>query len=96
MDTQQQDGERPDIWRKLEALACGCPVVCSNSSSLPEVAGEAALYHHPLDTLSLQTQLRRLLTQPGLRQDLVQKGLEQAARFSWDTAAQKTLQVLTI
>ena len=79
----------------LEALACGCPVVCSNSSSLPEVAGGAALYHHPLDTLSLQTQLRRLLTQPGLRQELIQKGLEQAALFSWDTAAQKTLQVLT-
>lgn len=79
----------------LEALACGCPVVCSNSSSLPEVAGEAALYHHPLDTLSLQTQLRRLLTQPGLREELVQKGLAQAALFSWDTAAQKTLQVLT-
>lgn len=79
----------------LEALACGCPVVCSNSSSLPEVAGEAALYHHPLDTLALQTQLRRLLTQPDLREELVQKGLTQAAIFSWETAAKKTLQVLT-
>lgn len=79
----------------LEALACGCPVVCSNSSSLPEVAGDAALYHHPLDTLALQAQLRRLLTQTGLREDLILKGLAQAARFSWETAAQQTLQVLT-
>jgi glycosyltransferase involved in cell wall biosynthesis len=79
----------------LEALACGCPVVCSNASSLPEVAGEAALYHHPLDTLALQAQLRRLLTQPGLRNELILKGLNQAARFSWETAAQQTLQVLT-
>ncbi len=79
----------------LEALACGCPVVCSNTSSLPEVAGNAALYHHPLDTLALQTQLRRLLTTPGLREELMQKGLEQAARFSWETAAQQTLQILT-
>lgn len=79
----------------LEALACGCPVVCSNSSSLPEVAGEAALYHHPLDTLSLASQLRRLLTRPGLRAEMVHKGLEQAARFSWEGAAYKTLQLLT-
>jgi len=79
----------------LEALACGCPVVCSNTSSLPEVAGEAALYHHPLDTLALHSQLRRLLTQPGLRDELILKGLNQAARFSWETAAQQTLQVLT-
>jgi glycosyltransferase involved in cell wall biosynthesis len=79
----------------LEALACGCPVVCANSSSLPEVAGEAALYHHPLDTLSLAAQLRRLLTQPGLRAEMVQKGLAQAALFSWEAAARKTLQVIT-
>lgn len=79
----------------LEALACGCPVVCSNSSSLPEVAGDAALYHHPLDGLSLENQLRRLLTQPNLRQEMVQKGLERAASFSWEKAAAQTLQVLT-
>lgn len=79
----------------LEALACGCPVVCSNASSLPEVTGDAALYHHPLDTLALQTQIRRLLTTPGLRAELVQRGLEQAARFSWESAANQTLQLLT-
>lgn len=79
----------------LEALACGCPVVCSNASSLPEVAGDAALYHHPLDAMALQAQLRRLLTQPGLRQEMVHKGLEQARRFAWETAATQTLQILT-
>ena len=79
----------------LEALGCGCPVVCSNSSSLPEVAGEAALYHHPLDTLSLQNQLRRVLTQPHLAQEMRCLGFQQAARFSWERAAEKTWQVLT-
>ena len=78
----------------LEAMACGCPVVCSNSSSLPEVAGEAALYHHPLDTAALTDALRRLLTQPALAADLRQRGLQQASRFSWERCAAQTWQVL--
>ena len=78
----------------LEAMACGCPVVCSNSSSLPEVAGNAALYHHPLDKEALTDQLSRLLTQPTLAATLRQKGLEQAARFSWEACAAQTWQVL--
>ncbi|HEX2916437.1 MAG TPA: glycosyltransferase family 1 protein [Chloroflexia bacterium] len=79
----------------LEALACGCPVVCSNSSSLPEVAGEAALYHHPLDTLALEERLRQVLTMPELVAELRCKGLAQAARFSWEACALQTWQVLT-
>ncbi len=78
----------------LEALACGCPVVCSNSSSLPEVAGDAALYHHPLDTLALEDQIRRLLTQPELAHELRRKGFEQAAHFSWERCVEQTWQVL--
>ena len=79
----------------LEALGSGCPVVCSNSSSLPEVAGEAALYHHPLDTTALTEALRRILTQPQLAEELRQKGFQQAARFSWEKCAEQTWAVLT-
>jgi glycosyltransferase involved in cell wall biosynthesis len=80
----------------LEALACGCPVVCSNSSSLPEVGGDAALYHHPLDTDALEHQLRRVLTQSDLVTGLRKKGFAQAERFSWEKCARETLNVLTI
>ena len=78
----------------IEAMACGCPVICSNAGSLPEVAGNAALLHHPLDRAALEAQLRRLLTNPPLRQELRQKGLAQAARFSWERCATETLAVL--
>lgn len=78
----------------LEALACGCPVICSNSSSLPEVAGEAALYHHPLDSAALQDCLLRMLTEPELGQTLRAKGLTQAQKFSWEKCAQETSTLL--
>lgn len=78
----------------LEAMACGCPVICSNSSSLPEVAGDAALYHHPLDTVALETGLRRLLSNPKLADEMRQKGIVQASRFSWERCAEQTLQVI--
>ena len=78
----------------LEALACGCPVICSNSSSLPEVAGEAALYHHPLDTTALVDRLRQLLGNPQLAGELRQKGFEQAAHFSWERCVSQTWEVL--
>ncbi|MEI6046346.1 MAG: glycosyltransferase family 1 protein [Chloroflexota bacterium] len=78
----------------IEAMACGTPVICSNAGSLPEVAGNAALLHHPLDRLALEWNLRRLLTNAGLREDLAQKGLLQASRFSWEQSAAETLEVL--
>jgi glycosyltransferase involved in cell wall biosynthesis len=78
----------------IEAMACGCPVICSNSSSLPEVAGNAALLHHPLDRAALEWNLRRLLTAPALREELRRKGFEQAAKFSWEHCAAQTLAVL--
>jgi glycosyltransferase involved in cell wall biosynthesis len=78
----------------LEAMACGTPVVCSNAGSLPEVAGEAALLHHPLDTKAIEWNLRRLLTLPNLREELREKGFRQAAKFSWEKCAAETLEVL--
>jgi glycosyltransferase involved in cell wall biosynthesis len=68
----------------LEAMASGCPVVCGNRTSLPEVAGEAALLVDPGDPEALADALRRVLTDGGLRQELTSRGLLQASRFSWD------------
>jgi len=75
----------------LEAMACGVPVVTSNVSALPEVAGDAALIADPHDVESLAEAMRRLIENESLRTTLRNKGLTQAARFSWKRAAQETL-----
>jgi glycosyltransferase involved in cell wall biosynthesis len=78
----------------LEAMACGTPVVCSDVSSLPEVAGDAALLVDPLDVEALAGALRRLAVDGDLRRDLVERGFQQAQRFSWRRCAEQTLEVL--
>lgn len=78
----------------LEAMACATPVVCSNVSSLPEVAGDAALLVDPLDTGSLAEAIGRIATDEGLRQTLVERGLRRVRCFSWRRCAQETLQIL--
>ncbi len=77
----------------LEAMACGTPVVCSNSSSLPEVADDAALLTPPGDPAALTQALLRVLSEDDLRQHLRVQGLRQAARFSWSNTARQTLAV---
>lgn len=72
----------------LEAMACGTPVVVSNTSSLPEVVGEAGLQVDPLDTDALTSALVRLTEDEGLQEDLRARGLARAARFTWVRAAE--------
>jgi glycosyltransferase involved in cell wall biosynthesis len=74
-----------------EAMACGVPVVCSNASSLPEVAGDAALLVDPLDVDALAEAMTRVLEDADLRQEMIARGLAQAARFSWQQAARQLL-----
>jgi glycosyltransferase involved in cell wall biosynthesis len=78
----------------LEAMACGTPVICSNTSSLPEVAGDAALFVDPLDSQKLAEALHQIVSDEGLRRAIVERGFEQVQRFSWHRCAQETLQVL--
>ncbi|MGC9350201.1 MAG: glycosyltransferase family 4 protein [Anaerolineae bacterium] len=75
----------------LEAMACGTPVACSTTSSLPEVVGDAALLFDPTDVESIALALRRISHDGVLRADLSARGLEQAARFSWERTARETL-----
>jgi glycosyltransferase involved in cell wall biosynthesis len=77
----------------LEAMACGCPVICSNTSSLPEVAGDAAILVDPRDAEALAHAVDELLEDGSLRQSLSDRGLLRAGEFSWDKTAAKTLDV---
>ncbi len=78
----------------LEAMRCGTPVLCSNTSSLPELAGEAALLVDPLDVAAIESGLTRLIGDAELRAELVQRGYRQAERFTWEAAAEATLAAL--
>lgn len=77
----------------LEAMACGTPVVCADNSSLPEVAGGAAVLVEASDTAALTDAMRRLLIDISLRESLIRRGYEQARKFTWDGAAQRLLDV---
>ena len=77
----------------LEAMASGTPVVTSNVSSLPEVAGDAAVLVDPYDVDSIVDGIRRVLTDPALAADLRRKGIERAREFSWERSVEKTRQV---
>jgi len=71
----------------LEAMACGTPVVSSNSSSLPEAIGEAGIMVEPTDTAALTVAIQRVLNNTTLQADLKQRSLAQAQKFSWTKAA---------
>ena len=77
----------------LEAMACGAPVACSNTSSLPEVIGDAALSFDPTDPDAIAQASLQILRNDTLRQDLRQRSLSQAARFTWAEAARRTIEV---
>jgi glycosyltransferase involved in cell wall biosynthesis len=78
----------------LEAMTCGTPVLTSNVSSLPEVAGDAALLVDPLDVDAMAEGVSRLVTDHELRDSLIEKGYAQAREFSWAKAGHEVLQVL--
>ena len=74
-------------------MACGTPVVTSDCSSLPEVAGGAALLVDPSDIHAIAEAVLRLLDDEPLRQDLAARGLERAKQFSWMRTARETLEI---
>jgi len=78
----------------LEAMACGTPVLTSNISSLPEVAGEAALLVDPHNTADIADGLTQLITNSDLRQQLVAQGYQQIQKFSWQKAAAQVFELL--
>jgi len=77
----------------LEAMGCGVPVITSNTSSMPEVAGDAAVLVDPTKPETLALAMASVLTDEALREKLRQKGIARARGFSWDAVARKTLEV---
>ena len=77
----------------LEALACGCPVLCSRVASLPEVVGDAGILLPPDDSNAWANALEKLLTHPAVQARWRERGPERAALFSWEKTARETLQV---
>ena len=77
----------------IEAMARGIPVIASNSSSMPEVSGDAALAVDPRSVRGISQAIEQVLTDDGLGERLARAGLDRAARFSWDETARLTLQV---
>lgn len=77
----------------LEAMACGTPVTCSNTSSMPELGGDAARYFDPHDTQGMTAAIAAVLEDSELRAEMRERGLAQAARFSWQRTAKETLAV---
>ncbi len=78
----------------LEAMSCGTPVLTSTLSSLPEIAGDAAILVDPFDVDEIARGMQRLITEDPLRQALVRRGFMQVKRFSWQAAGQQVWRVL--
>ncbi|MFH2058583.1 MAG: glycosyltransferase family 1 protein [Pseudomonadota bacterium] len=77
----------------LEAMACGCPVITSNVSSLPEVGGDAVLYVNPEDKVQLSQKIYEVILDDVLQEKMSQDGIKQAARFTWEKCAENTIKV---
>ena len=77
----------------LEAMACGTPVVVSNVSSLPEIVGDAAVQVKPENVFDIARGIKDVLLDEQLRADLVRRGREHTARFSWDRTARQVLEI---
>jgi glycosyltransferase involved in cell wall biosynthesis len=77
----------------LEAMACGTSVVSSNATSLPEVVGNAGIMVDPIDVDGFVKAMYEVLTNDGLRENIIKKGLERAKMFTWKKTAEETLKV---
>jgi glycosyltransferase involved in cell wall biosynthesis len=79
---------------QLEAMACGCPVLGARAGAIPEITGDAALLFEATNPDDLASALQRVIGDAELRATLVQRGLERASEFTWESCAAQTLAVL--
>ena len=78
----------------LEAMAAGCPVISSDTACMPEVYQDAALYFNPLDVQQIAASLSDVLSNTTLRNNLIEKGLAQAAKYTWEAAAAEKFRLI--
>lgn len=76
----------------LEAFYCECPVILSNTSSMPEVGGDAAVYVDPYDPVDMEQKIRMVLNDEEMRMHLIEKGLNRVGMFGWDRIAEQTVE----
>ena len=76
----------------LEAMACGCPVVCSKTTSLPEVVGDAGILVDPMCDGEIAEAMYRIISGKTLREAMIARGLERAKRFTWQKTANTVLE----
>ena len=79
----------------LEAMSLNCPVICSNTSSIPEVVGNAGKYFNPLDIGDIRNAIESVLESESLKKDLISRGQNQLKKFSWDLCAKQTAKIYT-
>jgi glycosyltransferase involved in cell wall biosynthesis len=79
----------------LEAMTYGAPVVASNATCIPEILGDAALYFDPNNTDDMAQTIGRVLDDPTLRKELIDRGHKQIKKYSWKRMAQQTHDVYT-
>lgn len=77
----------------IEAMACGCPTIVSNISSLPEVCGDASCYVDPHDIENIAERMNNIICDENLRKKLIEKGLHRAKTFSWENSAKQHIKV---
>lgn len=77
----------------LEAMACGVPVICSNTTSMPDVVGEGGILVDPTDQRAVEKTILDVLESPSLQREMRDKGIAQAKKFSWERTAKETLKV---
>jgi glycosyltransferase involved in cell wall biosynthesis len=77
----------------LEAMSHGLPVVCSSTTSLPEILGEAAIYFNPQDPNAMAEKINRVLSDSNLQKDLIARGFEQIKKYSWRKMGEETLKI---
>ncbi len=77
----------------LEAFSCGCPVIASNTSSLSEVAGDAAIYFDPINKLSILNSIQKVICDNNLRDQLIYKGYQRVKKFTWKKTMEQTKKI---
>jgi glycosyltransferase involved in cell wall biosynthesis len=78
----------------VEAMKCGVPILAANTTSLPEVAGNAAIYCNPFDTIEIAEGMKQLIADKALREALSKNGSSRSELFSWDASAEKVWMIL--
>ena len=95
-EVEELSGEKVSLCYQCKKCSSGCPVVSSNTEAIPEIVGDACWLVDPRNVEEIAGALREVLADESLRQELREKGLKRAARFTWEKCARQTAQVYSM